>query len=346
MPLERKANWTDRANFWDSLTPREIDSLAGCSKLKLLQTDAPVKPGAWKHINGFFARRPDVTLRLYSFYDSLCDLSFLPELPDLRRFAADCLMSIQGLEHLSSMNLKSLEIGVYELDSFDFLNCVSPRLAELTLGQTKSKRPSLELLARFRGLQKLSISHTKDIDAVGKLPELRELMLFSMSHPEVDFVRGLRRLQTVYMRRCGIPDLAALPEVPGIRHLELWWSRGLCDLAFLARMHGLRALRLYEFNGITRIPDLSGLTQLRRAHISGLNDLRDIRGIRQAPVLSEFTLYGSRRIPPSQVNSLLRMPRLKELEVSVGDRKLDAAFELRRDRAGIGPVTHKRFGFI
>ena len=70
--------------------------------------------------------RDDITLRLYGFYSSICDLSFVSRLPNVKKFAADCLMKAIHVDRIATLpNLQSLSVGIYDLDDFAFCSMTS-----------------------------------------------------------------------------------------------------------------------------------------------------------------------------------------------------------------------------
>lgn len=140
-----------RLEFERSLTTAEVEQLASDAEIRVLQCATPVEPQTWNLLNeSLFARRPDIELRVYGFYSSVCDLSFLRHLGNVRRFSADCLMNAVGIEHLACLeNLSELSVGIYNLENFDFLNLIPTGITSLSLAATKSKKPRLDLLPRF-----------------------------------------------------------------------------------------------------------------------------------------------------------------------------------------------------
>ena len=135
----------ERVAFERSLDARQIESFVADQDLRVLQTSSPVEPATWDRLNSdLFARRDDITLRVYGFYSTVCDLSFLPRLANLQRFSADCLMQAKQVEQVASLpKLKALSLGIYDLESFDFLHNIPAGISELSLSATKSKKPSL-----------------------------------------------------------------------------------------------------------------------------------------------------------------------------------------------------------
>ena len=101
------------AVFGNDLLKKEIRALIDNNKVKVLQCSKPVSPRIWRLLNDmFFSKRPDVQLRVYGFYGEVCDLSFLKEMKNVRRFSADCLMDAKGIENIALLeNLESLGVG-------------------------------------------------------------------------------------------------------------------------------------------------------------------------------------------------------------------------------------------
>src|ERR1700689_1322666 len=134
-----------RVEFFDRLTQREVHDLATNPNLRILQTARPVSARTWELLNqNLFALRPEIELRVYGFYSSTCDLSFVKGMSNVRRFSADCLVMAAGIEHLAALeNLEELHVGVFSLQDFDFLSSLPSGLKSLTLSPTKSKKPRL-----------------------------------------------------------------------------------------------------------------------------------------------------------------------------------------------------------
>lgn len=84
-----------------------------------------------------FSKRPDITLRVFGFYDEVCDLSFLKSIPSVRKVSVDCLQEAVGVGTITNLKeLEELTIGIHKLNSFEFLKMISPGLKKLFLGKT------------------------------------------------------------------------------------------------------------------------------------------------------------------------------------------------------------------
>src|SRR5208283_2108228 len=259
MPLAEQHLSRDRLNFHGSLTSTEIDCLLADKDVRVLQTAEPVDTPTWDLLNArFFNARPEVELRVYGHYRKSCDLTFLSHLGNLRRFAADCLIKASGVEHISRLaNLERLSVGIYELESFNFLRDLqSEELTHLSLGATFSKKPSLRVIERFPRLEQLYIEgQRKDIDAIGRLKRLRDLTLRSITVPTLGFLRGLSELRSLDIKLGGTKYLGDLPYVGGIRYLELWQVKGLADLGPLAEITTLQYLYLQALRNVKELPN-------------------------------------------------------------------------------------------
>jgi hypothetical protein len=163
MPLPKKRLDRHRVDFAGTLMQNEIEQLISDPDLQTLQCAEHVEPDTWDLLNrSLFIQRPEIELRVYGFYSAVCDLSFLTRVKNVRRFSADCLMRATGIEHVAALeNLEALSVGIYNLESFEFLKWIPDRITSLSLMATKSKKPRLDLLPRFQSLNRLYLEATR-----------------------------------------------------------------------------------------------------------------------------------------------------------------------------------------
>jgi hypothetical protein len=348
LPLLKKGLGQTRIDFAKALTPGEIEDLAGDPDIRVLQCSSPVETPTWDLLNQkFFSRRPEVELRVYGFYSSICDLSFLARLPNVRRFAADSLMSAIGIEHLRTLDqLEKLSIGIHSLDSFDFLQTIPTGITTLTLSATKSKKPRLDHLARFQSLNKLFIEgHQQGIDAIAELHALEGLTLRSISTPNIEYVATLPRLWSLDIKLGGITDLSAIQGKESIKYLELWQVRALSDIGVISSLTGLQFLSLQDLQNVRAIPDLSMLAKLRRIYLENMKGLEDVSALRHAPALEEFIHVSAQNISPEKYKDLAHHPVLRELSVGFGSREKNQEFDDWMALSGIGKYQISEFVF-
>lgn len=335
-------------NFSGKLTHDEVDELAKDPDIRVLQCSSAIEFDTWDLLNqGLFARRPDIALRVYGFYGSVCDLSFVSRMHNVQRFSADCLLKATGVQHISGLpNLKELSIGIYNLDSFDFLEHVPSGITRLSLEATKSRKPSLAILSKFRSLRRLYIEgQQRDIEVLSELPELEDLTLRSITTPSLDYIANLPRLWSLDIKLGGTKNLSAIAEKESIKYLELWQIRGLDDVSVVSSLRGLQFLFLQSLKNVSRIPDLSRLAKLRRIYLDNLKGLKNVRAIFHAPALEEFIHISAQNIAPDTYRELMKMPSLKQVSVGFCSRRKTVEFNNLVDRSGKTEYRYTDFDF-
>lgn len=340
---------TSIVDFDDSLSAGDLRELAKRPDLLLLQCSAPVSDSVWCAINEQFCPlRPDVVLRAYGHYSSDCDLSFVRLLPNVRRFAADCLQRASNVEAIGQMQgLESLSLGIYEATDFGVLERLSPTLTSLSLGATRSKRPRLAPIARFRSLQVLYLEgQSKDIEVVGELPELADLTLRSITTPDLGYLRRLSKLWSLDMKLGGIRSFAGIEGKECIRYLEMWQVRDLRDVGIVGDLPGLQNLFLQSLPHVAAFPGLSRSRALRRISVENLKGLRDFTALASAPALEEFRLVDGRQQTPQMLLPVLNNPRVRAVEAHFGNEaKNDEFTRLRHAHGKAGLDAGKRFEY-
>ncbi len=337
MPYSRINGTTDRYEFEGSLTKRQVVALAKNASLKTLQCCRPVRDSTWDLLNDhLFSLRKDVELRLYGFYATELDLGFVTRLPNVEHFSADCLISAKGAEHIQSMrNLRSLGIGIYELDSFDFLNGVTDALEKLSLGCTKSRKPDLGPLVRFKHLKQVYIERQqKNIEVLSELTHLEDVTLRSISTPNIDYLRPLKKMWSLDVKLGGIKDLSSIEGMDGIKYLELWQIRGLNDISVISTLYGLQYLFLQALRRVSALPSFEKLKQLRRIYLENMKALEDISSLGGAPALEEFIYVSAQNMNPEDCIPLLKNTRVRRVSVGFGSNNKNKQFrELMKEHA-------------
>ena len=343
MPI--RSDSTSRCSFREPLHDSDIDALAADPQVKHLQTSEPASLDTWRRINDqLLALRPDVEVRIYGFYRALCDLSFVPLLSNVRRFAADSLHGpVSGLEFMAALpsSLESLSVGMWGLRDFGFLESVTPSLKSLHLAATKSKRPSLAPLARFSQLETLYLEgHQKRIEVISELVELRDVTLRSISTPGLDYLRPLHKMWSLDLKLGGIRDLSAIAGMDGIGYFEAWQVRGLSDLSAISELHGLQHLFLQSLPHVNSLPSLRRLSKLRRVVLMNMTGLHDFAPLESAPFLEEFALIEGQAQQPTELEPVLRNPALRRAQAGFGSLKRNRLFESMRSAAEVGPFKY------
>jgi hypothetical protein len=323
------------AEFGDAVTEGDLRKLAERPRIARLQCSIPVRGETWARIDEVFCPlRPDVEVRVYGHNGSICDLSFAARLRHVRRFAADCLMQATNVEAIAEMDLESLSLGIFELQTFDVLNRVSPRLTSLGLSATRSKKPRLDAIGRFGSLTSLYVEgHSQGIEAMGKLEHLDDLTLRSVTTPDLRYLAPLERLASLDIKLGGIRVFDGIAGKASIRYLELWQVRELQDVSVVAALPGLQNLFLQSLPHVREIP-VGRSAVLRRAVLENLKGLRDLSDFESAPSLEQFALLDGVSQRPEQLLPVLRNPTLREACAYFGSGRKNNSFARLRDQHG------------
>ena len=350
MPLAERQVAPDRYSFHGPLSEGEIDSLVASPLLRVLQTDVPAPSATWDLINeSLLTSRPDIEIRVFGHNGLTCDLSFLRQIRKVRRLSVDCLNNVVATEAIADLpDLRSLAVGIYNLESFDFLNGLdATNLTDVSLMATASKKPSVKILSRFPRLTRLYLeAQQKDIEVISGLMALEDLTLRSVTAKRLDFLRDLPRLWSLDMKLGGSKDLSALAGKSTLKYLELWQVRGLQDLSPIADVTGLQYLFLQSLPLVTNLPDFSALTHLRRIYLENMKGLRDVAAVDLAPAIEDMIFVSAQNLKPDDFRLLLRKKTLKRMNVYFGSEKKNAALKSAAQAAGLETNQNPPFVFV
>lgn len=338
MPISDKFS-KHRYNFQEPLLPEEIELVASDADAKVIQTSEPVSLETWQQLNiSLFSRRPDIEARVWGFHNKTCDLSFLSLLTNVRRLAVDCLHdTVSGIEHITSIpDLESLSVGIWQLEDFDFINSISPRLRHLALSQTRSKKPSLAPLKRFMELETIYLEgQQKDIEVLSQLQSLKDVTLRSITTDGLDYIKPLNNMWSLDIKLGGIRDLSAIRGMANIAYLELWQIKGLSDVSVIAELPGLQNLFLQSLPNVIALPSMSQSYSLRRIMLQNMKGLRDFTPLESAPSLEEFLLVEGFKNEPHDLTTVLKNPSLRRVSAGFSSLKKCQEFEMMRAEAGL-----------
>ncbi len=319
-----------RVELGKSDSASDVRRFSDSHQLKVVQFSERLPLSLLESLNEeLFASRPEVELRVYGFYRDVCDLSFCSRMSYVQRFRADCLQRATGVENIAKMaQLELLGLGIFDLTSLEILEEVNPNLSELFLLETKSKKPDLSAIARFRSLQKLClVGQQKNIEVLSSLRTLKDLTLGSIKVKTLRVVRDLPMLTSLRITLGGTNDLTELHDLRNLKYLELWRILGLEDIEVISTLTGLQSLFLQELTRITKLPPCNELVSLRRIFLDNLKNLDDLSALVGAPVLSEFSHVFS-KLSPEDYLPLLKGGKLKYAHVGLGSVKKNDYFKL------------------
>lgn len=324
MPINDKLKNPKRITFDYSLSVDEIERIVSDKNIDTVQTASYVTDESWIEINEkLLSVRDDINIRVFGFYGQTCNLSFLKHLSNLKNFSADCLIKASNLEYISGIvNLQSLSIGIYENESFEFLREVNSNIKALYISQTKSKKPDISAIKRFKNLKTLYIEgHNKNIESLGDLYELEDLTLRSLSLNNLEFLVNLNKIWSLDIKLGSAKDLTAISKLSGLKYLELWQLRELKDIEFIASSASIQSIMLQSLPNIVAIPNLKDCRMLRKLQLENMKGLKDLSGIRNAPALEEFILYDGKCQSPRDLIPVLENENIKKITAFMGSIK-------------------------
>lgn len=312
------------------LTTAELKQLQRMPELRIIQYNHSLVADTYTGLNDLiFADCSDITLRVYGFYDEVCDLEFLEQMPALRNLSIDCTGKMAHIESITTLQqLKQLHINVYQLDQFHFLKEIPADLEQLTLGKTSSRKPDLQVLERFTHLSELVINgHHKNIEVIGQLTTLERLGLHSISVPQLDFVTNLHRLLSLNIIWGGTRNLKVLQKMSGIQYLRLSQIKGLDDIQPISAMYGLQYLYLEGLPHITELPTFTELNKLRKVELVSMKKLKNLETLEYAPSLIEVVHREAWEMEVSSYKPLMRNSSLQRAYAHLKNPKKMAAFD-------------------
>lgn len=336
----------DRFEFNDSINLDDVCAAAANENIKTLQTSDATNPNTYDLLNEhFFSKRPDVTLRLYGFYGDVCDLAIAERMTNVLHFSADCIKRSKNHDAIARIpNLKSLTLGLYDIETFEMLNCLNEDLESLSLMAASSKRPEISALARFSNLKSLCLEdQQKGIEAISVLKKLKNLTLRSISTNNLDYLVGLEGLSSVEIKLGGIKDFDALADLKSLKYLELWLIRNFKSAEFIGDLYKLQNLFMQSLPNIRSLPSLKDQRDLRRLRLESMKGLNDIGGVCQSTGIEEILIVDAKNQEVSDFAPLLEMKSLKRISIGFGSSKKNRQFVELAESIGIQQFLHRDF---
>lgn len=315
-----------------SLTLRQAEELAATKPLRCIQISNAPDASLWRLLDErVFAKRPDVTFRVYGMYKNkgFFNCAPLQQMKHLCKLSIDCLDSVESIHVLGQMpHLRELAVGVWKLENFAFLQEISPEIIALSLN-TETKKLDLQQLARFHRLERLTLHGYKtNAQALAQLTHLRQLKLWDVTLEDLSFLYGLPRLEKLHMARGATLNFTGLYGKKSLRELRLYSIRGLADLEVAGQLPGLERLSLECLSHVQQLPDLSALRRLQVLRMEKLKACTRFEAMALAPALRAFQNTGmAATVQPEDFLPVLRNPALEIFCVLFGNKKKNLEME-------------------
>jgi Leucine-rich repeat (LRR) protein len=224
-------------------------------------------------------------------------------------------------------SLKSLQIGIGDLDSIKFVN-------------------------RLDELENLSLASVgvSDFTPISACKSLRTISFDDCSLSNLSFLDGLTQVEGLQFVDCEkLARVEPICLVNSLQYLGIVECRNIEDYSSLANMTGLKTLYLSGTDKIKSLDALKALNTLGDLRLENLSDLCDLSGLPNLPRLSRLIVDGCpavQEIP--HILSLERLtlrglPMLKNLDAARSASRLNALYidDCRNlgDLGAIGELT-------
>jgi hypothetical protein len=322
--------------FNNSITEEYLKAIVSENEIQSIQSTETLSEDTLKLLNEhLFSKRDDIWLRLYSY--EYLDLSCFRHLSDLRMLQLDLIDEIVNIESLTFLKkLENLNIRIESLKNFSLLQYINQNLESLYLGKTKSKRPDLSEILRFRNLKVLGLrGQSKNVHKIAELKHLESLALGGLTSKDISWLAGLSNLNSLSIDIFKTDDFSPLEKLKNLKIFSVSELRGATELPFLAKMKGLEELELTYLNKVKRLPNLGSDTSLKSVLIYEMEALEDISFLYSCTKLESARLRFSNRVLVEKLEGLFSLPNLKEASVVIASIDNEPAIEEMMHKFGI-----------
>lgn len=276
--MENNGNGVLRYIGYEDIDDEFIQTLSANKKVRWVQISEYLPDEAYSAIDRIFEARPDMTFRLFHFFDcEKLDISFLLTMPHMHRLQID---SITGLRDnpdkidfniLEKLPLKSLSLNCFGLRDYYFIKNLSEGLEELTIYAdvpSGSIKYDNEWLLRYRNLNTLWIGKkaNKHFESLYELSSLRSLSLRGIKIKDFSFLKKMN-LEKISLLWNSNNDLHELAELTGLKEIELWRINKLDDISFIESLTDLEVIKLQDLKHIKMLPNLSRHMNLKHIYL-------------------------------------------------------------------------------
>jgi protein phosphatase 1 regulatory subunit 7 len=287
--------------------------------------------------------KDNLCIRFYDHGKSGFDCNTLLKIPNVKNLYIDCLASVKNLKALSELkHLTELCIGILEIDDYEFLSFTNLHsLNILSLNNTSSQKLNLAYLANYTKLNTLYINgHTKNIQALSSLKNLKTLSLGAIKKVTLGFLNEMKGLQTLHLILGGRSNLNEI-EASNIIDLKIEWVGGFNDLSGVLKLKKLEKLKLSLLQRLESIDIENKNGSLKELGIFSCKNLKSINGLHKLQALNELRLIDTSISFEEFIKTSLPK-KLKSIDFRTCKDKKDR--EIQTILKGMGYSTFDRFG--
>lgn len=258
---------------YKDINEKFICNILSNDKIKTIQISKKLPDRAYQIIDSILERKPQLILRVHGlFFYNQYDISFLNNIPHLRRLRLDCHLKDwnDGLDFhiLTRLNLSSLYLDAFDLRDYTFINDLSRNLEELhifadTMGD--SIQFDCKWLLQYKKMHTLWLGKKakRNIKYLSEMESLKSLSLRGIKLTSFDFLKDLK-LEKLELLWNSNNDLKELKELKSLKEIGLWRINKLSNIDFISELENLEVIKLQDLKYITQLPDLSHLNKLKK----------------------------------------------------------------------------------
>jgi len=271
--INKKEKWRNHNNgniyIYDDLNFSDIPILIkedGIRYLAFCQFETPSNK-TWAVLNSFYKKYPKIGL--YIIWHNKIDFNFYSKIPSLRDFLVESYLTTDYSPLLQNRELTDLGIG-----------------------ETKSTSIDLSFISKFKKLKFLYIDGIKKgLENASMLSSLEVLALRRVKMNNFDFINNLDNLKQIILLFGSYKNLDAIGNSKKLKTLEINRTAQIPNFDFLNSLNSLNSLYLEGLSKMEKLPNLSGLTNLKRIRIKNNSRLIDVSSLNQLPNLETFLLF-------------------------------------------------------
>lgn len=277
----------------------------------------------------------NLCIRFYSHDTTGFDVNTVLKIPHVKNLYFDCLKSAKNIKALSELeNLSELCIGTDDLDDLEFLKYKNLfDLKALSFWAKKSKKISLEPLANYSKLTELNIDeHTKHIEAIGNLVNLKKLYLRAIKKVSLEFINEMKSLDSLKLLLGGRSNINEIDRSE-IKHLSIDWVVGLNNIDSIFKLPKLEKLSVFTLKQLQAVNITEVNETIKDLMIADCKNLNKIEGLNKLEHLTNlwFSRIG---IDFEELKEYVLTKSLEFLDYRVTSDKRDNEIKLMTESMG------------
>jgi hypothetical protein len=198
-------------------------------------------------------------------------------------------------------SVERLQIDLWETKELKQVSKLT-KLKKLGITKNVKSSVSLTILENLINLQTLFTSISKDIQTITRLNQLHFLSLREIKTKNLDFLKPLQKLNTVWFSLGSHENFKAISEIQNLKKLSIHQVKGFDNISAnetLSNCKNLEALQLQDLKHVQSLHFLTNLKSLKYLQVEGLKNIETYEPILNCSSLEVFLAYNSKPMDKS-----------------------------------------------